>query len=82
MAEKVSVILLTARLVSSSIPHQGQNITILFASKGFMTPINIKHHQIINTHKMRLIMSKSHDAYTVLHHDRARKIVDKIPMTT
>ena len=43
----VSEILLTSWLDSASILHQGQNITKLFTSTGFMNPLIIKTHLMI-----------------------------------
>ena len=83
MADKVSGILLAAKLVYTSILHQGQNITNFFALTDSIDAITIKHHQLIKKNrKIIWIMSEYCDVYNMIHHYRAGRIADENPMTT
>ena len=84
MEGKFSGILLTARLESAYIRHQGQNITKIFSSTDSMDSLAIKHHQMINTTKiMTWILCEYCDVYIMLHHNRVVKLHTNMnPMTT
>ena len=75
-----SDILLTGRLVSTSIPHHSQNITNFFSKTCSIDPLAITHHQMINT--AINIRRESCDVYNMLHPDCTGKLWMEILLMT